>query len=154
MTSGRDPKRWSTIWRSAQQPADWVFEQFGHAAVRPVVVQPLVVSVETVVDGPDPFGADRGVGATGPGRQFGRGGTLLRVESSAADKPAKGASPRSTRSRLSTTNSCSGTVNCAKPAGRSIGPSPSPARAASMAASVRRMQVFDESSPTGAQELG
>jgi hypothetical protein len=55
---------------------------------------------------------------------------------------------------LSTTNNCTGTVICAKPAGNTIGPSPSPARALSIAANVRRMQVFEESAPTGAHELG
>ena len=56
--------------------------------------------------------------------------------SSPADSPPIAASPRSTRSRLERTSSWSGTDSAAKPVGRTIGPTPSDARAALMSASA------------------
>ena len=68
--------------------------------------------------------------------------------------PAKGASPRSTRSRSMATKSCSGTLRRGKSDGSTMGRRPSPARAASIAASVTRRHVLDVSAPTGAHTSG
>ncbi len=51
----------------------------GHATVLAVVVHPLVVGVESVVDRADPLRVDRGIGPTRPGRQARRVGALLRL---------------------------------------------------------------------------
>ena len=153
MTRCGEPNQSRTMWRSAQHPDGWSLEQSRNAAVRAVVVHPLVVGVEPVVDGTDPFRDGRGVGVAGsPGQLAVR--HLAAPWLKAVTSPAKGASPRSTRSRSTATKSCSGTLSCAKSDGSTIGPRPSPARAASIASSVMRRQVLEVSAPTGAHDVG
>ncbi len=68
--------------------------------------------------------------------------------------PTKGASPRSTRSRLTATNSWSGTVRCPKSSGNTIGRMPSRAWAWLTAARTASRQVAESSSPLGRADLG
>ena len=66
----------------------------GHPAVGTVVVQPLEVRVEPVVDVADPFGRHGAVGRAGPGRQARRVGALLGTGiEGRASRPANGARP-------------------------------------------------------------
>ena len=66
----------------------------GHAAVRTVVVEPLEVGIEAVVDVADPFGAHRGEPAARPRRQRRRVGALLRAGVEGGRQPReRGQSP-------------------------------------------------------------
>ena len=93
----------------------------GQARARPVLVHPLVHGVEPVVDGADPLRRRRGVVLPGSGGSARWSAPFWVVRSRVVLSPANGGKPRSTRSRSTATNSCSGTLRCAKSAGSYIG---------------------------------
>ncbi len=66
-------------------------------------------------------------------------------------RPVNARRPRSTRSALITMSTCWGTVRRAKSAGNAIAPTPSAARALSIACNVTSRQVSESSMPLGAQ---
>src|SRR6059058_2331613 len=65
-------------------------------------------------------------------------------ELSVSTIPAAGERPRSTRSRLDTTNVCCAVVNDANPDGRTSFPTPSLALALLMAVTIASVQRWDE----------
>ena len=147
---GLDPKRSRTIWRSPQQPDVCAPEHCGtplsdHRSTSIGSRRRGRCRRRRSTPGSPASSRDPGGREAAPHRR-----PLARPPSSAGESPGKGASPRSTRSALMASKSCSGTLSWAKLAGSAMGPTPSFCRAVSMASRVTPKQELVVSPPSGA----